>query len=227
MTRPPDTRAHGESPLTWLVHTTKPLTHKNKTLWNAQESARLGSEVTEKGLSDGNKFQSRIDPDQFSDPTLSNIIQNFDPSVDVERRNSSKTPEANLTRPPDTRAHGESPLTWWVHTAKPLTHENKTLWSLQESGRLESEVTEKGLSDGNKFQSRTDPDQFEDLPLSNIIQNLRNYLTKTSTPRNADDSIIRKGFNATHDALALLAGAVTELQSDLGKSTKTKWSSIK
>ena len=216
-TRSPGTRAHGESPLTWRVHTTKPLTHKNKTLWNAQESARLESEVTEKGLSDGNKFQSRIDPDQFSDPTLSNIIQNFDPSVDVERRNSSKTPEANLTRPPDTRAHGESPLTWWVHTAKPLTHENKTLWSPQGSGRIESEVTEKGLSDRN---------QFEDLPLSNIIQNLRNYLTKTSTPRNADDSIIRKGFNATHDALALLAGAVTELQSDLRNSTKTKWSSI-
>ena len=138
----------------------------------------------------------------------------------------SKTLEANSTRSPDTRAHRESPLTWRVHTTKPLTHKNKTLWNAQESARLESEVTEKGLSDGNKFQSRIDPDQFSDPTLSNIIQNLRNYLTKTSTPRNADDSIIRKGFNATHDALALLAGAVTELQSDLGKSTKTNWSSI-
>ena len=126
-----------------------------------------------------------------------------------------------MTRSPDTRAYRESPLTWWAHTAKPLTHENKTLrnWDPHESASLESEVTEKGLSDRNQFQNHIDPDQFEDLPLSNIIQNLRNYLTKTSTPRNADDSIIRKGFNATHDALALLAGAVTELQSDLG-STK-------
>ena len=133
-----------------------------------------------------------------------------------------------MTRSPGTRAHGEIPVTWQVHTVKPLVHKNRTLrnWNPRESASLESEVTEKGLSDRNQFQSHIDPDQFEDHPLSNIIQNLRNYLTKTSTPRNADDSIIRKGFNATHDALALLAGAVTELQSDLGKSTKAKWSSI-
>ena len=116
-----------------------------------------------------------------------------------------------MTRSPDTRAHGGSPLTWRGHTAvKPLNHERKTLWNPQESSRLESEVTEKG----------PDPDQFTDPPLANIIQNLRNYLTKTSTPRSVDDSIIRKGFNATHDALALLASAVTELQGDdLGNST--------